>query len=58
VVAALRASDGLSAETAGVLRTSRTTARRYLEHLVETAVPSRTPRCGGAGRQETEYRWK
>ena len=59
VVAALRASEGLSAaETAAVLGTSRITARRYLEHLVETAAASRTPRYGGAGRPETEYRWR
>jgi response regulator of citrate/malate metabolism len=59
VVTALRASDGLSAaETAAVLGTSRITARRYLEHLVETAAASRTPRYGGAGRPETEYRWR
>ena len=59
VVAALRAAEGLSAaETAAVLGTSRITARRYLEHLVETAVASRTPRYGGAGRPETEYRWR
>ena len=59
VVAALRAADGLSAaETAATLGTSRITARRYLEYLVETGLASRTPRYGGAGRPETEYRWR
>jgi response regulator of citrate/malate metabolism len=59
VVSALRAAEGLSAaETAAVLGTSRITARRYLEHLVDTGVASRTPRYGGAGRPETEYRWR
>ena len=41
-----------------MLGTSRITARRYLEHLVEAAVASRTPRYGGTGRPETEYRWR
>ena len=59
VVAALRASEGLSAaETAAVLGTSRITARRYLEYLVDTGVAGRTPRYGGAGRPETEYSWR
>ena len=59
VVAALRAAEGLSAaETAAVLGTSRITARRYLEYLVETGVAGRSPRYGGAGRPETEYRWR
>ena len=59
VVAALRAAEGLSAaETAAGLGTSRITARRYLEYLVEAGLASRTPRYGGAGRPETEYRWR
>jgi response regulator of citrate/malate metabolism len=59
VVAALRAAEGLSAaETAGKLGTSRITARRYLEYLAETGLATRTPRYGGAGRPETEYRWR
>ena len=59
VVAALRAAEGLSAaETAAALGTSRITARRYLEYLVETGLASRTPRYGGAGRPETEFRWR
>jgi response regulator of citrate/malate metabolism len=59
VVAALRASDGLSAsETATRLGTSRITGRRYLEYLADAGLVSRTPRYGGAGRPETEYRWR
>ena len=59
VVTALRASEGLSAaETAAALGTSRITARRYLEYLVDTGVASRTPRYGGAGRPETEFSWR
>jgi response regulator of citrate/malate metabolism len=59
VVAALRGAGGLSAaETAGTLGTSRITARRYLEYLAEAGVVSRSPRYGGAGRPETEYRWR
>ena len=59
IVAALRSAEGMSAaETAAGLGTSRITARRYLEYLVETGLASRTPRYGGAGRPETEYRWR
>ena len=59
VVTALRAAEGLSAaETAATLGTSRITARRYLEYLVDTGVAGRTPRYGGAGRPETEYSWR
>ncbi|TYP84604.1 response regulator [Blastococcus xanthinilyticus] len=59
VVAALRRGEGLSAaETAAGTGTSRITARRYLEYLAETGLATRTPRYGGAGRPETEYRWR
>jgi response regulator of citrate/malate metabolism len=59
VVAALRATEGLSAaEAAGEVGTSRITARRYLEYLADTGLAARTPRYGGAGRPETEYRWR
>ena len=59
VVAALRAADGLSAaEAAGDLGTSRITARRYLEYLADAGLATRTPRYGGVGRPETEYRWR
>ena len=59
VVVALRAAGGLSAaETAGGTGTSRITARRYLEYLADTGLATRTPRYGGVGRPETEYRWR
>lgn len=59
VVAALRAAGGLSAaETAAETGTSRITARRYLEYLADTDLATRSPRYGGAGRPETEYRWR
>lgn len=59
VVAALRGTDGLSAaEAAASMGTSRITARRYLEYLAESGLASRTPRYGGVGRPETEYRWR
>ncbi|GIF16517.1 response regulator [Actinoplanes teichomyceticus] len=55
--AALRAADGLSAaEVAARTGTSRVTARRYLEHLAETGRAVRSPRYGGPGRPEVEYR--
>lgn len=60
VTAALRAaaSGGLSAgEAAGAAGVSRITARRYLEHLVETGRAVRTPRYGHVGRPELGYRW-
>jgi response regulator of citrate/malate metabolism len=46
-----------AAEVAEVLRTSRITARRYLEYLAEVGLVTRHPRYGGAGRPELEYRW-
>jgi response regulator of citrate/malate metabolism len=59
VVAALRAAEGLSAaETAEEIGASRITARRYLEYLAEEGLALRTQRYGGAGRPETEYRWR
>ena len=59
VVAVLRAADGLSAaETAERIGTSRITARRYLEYLADTGLAARSPRSGGAGRPELEYRWR
>lgn len=59
VVAALRAAEATSAaDTATALGTSRITARRYLEYLVEAGLATRTPRYGGAGRPMTEYRWR
>lgn len=59
VVAALRTAGGLSAsEIAAQIGTSRITARRYLEYLAESGLAARAPRYGGAGRPETEYRWR
>jgi response regulator of citrate/malate metabolism len=42
------------AETVGV---SRVTGRRYLEHLANQRLASRSPRYGGAGRPEYHYAW-
>lgn len=59
VAEALRDSAGHSAtEVADLLRTSRITARRYLEHLADTGLASRHPRYRGSGRPEIEYRWR
>jgi len=60
VVAALRAADtALSAtEVAEATGSSRVTARRYLEHLADEGSVVRTPRYGGSGRPEVEYRWR
>lgn len=59
VTGTLRASsDGLTAAaaaaTAGI---SRITARRYLEHLVDTGRAARSPQYGQVGRPELVYRW-
>ncbi|MEU8820255.1 response regulator [Actinoplanes sp. NPDC048796] len=60
VLGVLRAGDdttGLSAtEVAARMGASRVTARRYLEHLADTGQVTRTPRYGGPGRPEVEYR--
>lgn len=37
---------------------SRVTARRYLEHLVDSGSVRRSPRYGTPGRPENEYRWR
>jgi response regulator of citrate/malate metabolism len=42
---------------AALVGTSRVTARRYLEHLAETAMVVRGQRLGGTGRPEVTYRW-
>ncbi|SEN28396.1 response regulator [Actinacidiphila rubida] len=60
VTAALRGAAGrgltatAAARDAGV---SRITARRYLEHLVDTGCAVRTPQYGQVGRPELCYRW-
>ncbi|MBC3992228.1 response regulator [Streptomyces sp. AC563] len=52
------ASAGISANaTAEALGISRITARRYLEHLVDTGRAARTPQYGAVGRPELSYRW-
>jgi len=52
------AEEGLTAagvgESVGI---SRITARRYLEHLVETGRAGRSPLYGQVGRPELVYRW-
>ncbi|MFE8950635.1 response regulator [Streptomyces sp. NPDC007856] len=51
-------ADGLTAtgiaEAVGI---SRITARRYLEHLVDTGRAARAPQYGTVGRPELQYRW-
>lgn len=60
VTAVLRDSPvALSAtEVAAAVGSSRVTARRYLEHLADSDLVTRTPRYGGSGRPEVEYRWR
>jgi response regulator of citrate/malate metabolism len=59
VTAALRGAErGLSANAAAqAVGVSRITARRYLEHLVETGRAVRAPQYGQVGRPELTYRW-
>ncbi|TWV33840.1 response regulator [Streptomyces misionensis] len=59
VTGALReAADGLTAAgVAEVVGISRITARRYLEHLVDTGRAARSPLYGQVGRPELVYRW-
>ena len=53
------APTGLSAsEVAGMCGMSRVTARRYLEHLAESAAVRRTARYGGTGRPQIQYAWR
>jgi response regulator of citrate/malate metabolism len=52
------ATDELSAsQVAADVGISRVTARRYLEHLADQRLASRSPRYGGAGRPEYLYGW-
>ncbi len=46
-----------STEVAEAEGMSRVTARRYLEHLVETGRAARVPRYGTPGRPEITYAW-
>ncbi|GHF50343.1 transcriptional regulatory protein [Streptomyces mashuensis] len=51
-------AEGLSAGAAATaVGISRITARRYLEHLVDTGRATRAPRYGQVGRPELHYRW-
>jgi response regulator of citrate/malate metabolism len=60
VSAHLRQTAGaLSAsETASQLTLSRVTARRYLEHLADLGMATRTQRYGAPGRPEVAYAWR
>jgi response regulator of citrate/malate metabolism len=52
-------TEALSATEVGeAIGASRVTARRYLEHLADDRLVDRTPRYGGSGRPEMEYRWR
>jgi response regulator of citrate/malate metabolism len=60
VVRTLRAASAelSAAQVADDIGVSRVTARRYLEHLSEQRLATRSPRYGGtAGRPEYLYRW-
>ncbi len=59
VVDWLRTQDRAASatEAAAGLAMSRVTARRYLDHLVETGSASKAPRHGSPGRPELEYSW-
>lgn len=50
------ASDVSASEIAEMLGMSRVSARRYLEHLVDTGDLAMAPRYGSAGRPENRYR--
>ncbi|RCV57458.1 two-component system response regulator [Marinitenerispora sediminis] len=55
---ALRAAGDLSATECGdLVGLSRVSARRYLEHLVETGEAEVRLRYGAAGRPERRYHW-
>ncbi|KUL34858.1 two-component system response regulator [Streptomyces sp. NRRL F-4489] len=59
VTEGLRASGGglTAAQAAAHVGISRITARRYLEHLVESGRAVRAPQYGQVGRPELRYRW-
>ncbi|MDZ5623391.1 response regulator [Nocardioides bizhenqiangii] len=57
VLAAARAAEEISAsEAAEALGLSRVTARRYLEHFVDTGAAEVRLQYGGTGRPERRYR--
>lgn len=60
VVNELRATteERSATEIGQALNVSRSTARRYLEHLADQGLASRTPRYGTPGRPEFGYRWR
>lgn len=51
------AEDMSAAECAAVAELSRVSARRYLEHFVDTGRAEVRLRYGGTGRPERRYRW-
>lgn len=51
-------SDVSASEIAETLGMSRVSARRYLEHLVDTGALAMSPRYGSAGRPENRYRMR
>jgi response regulator of citrate/malate metabolism len=59
VTATLRRSPGRASASvvAEAIGSSRVTARRYLEHLVECGLAERISRHGAAGRPEIDYAW-
>jgi response regulator of citrate/malate metabolism len=59
VTATLRRSPGHASASvvAEAIGSSRVTARRYLEHLVECGLAERVSRHGSAGRPEIDYAW-
>jgi response regulator of citrate/malate metabolism len=57
VTGVLRERGSSALEVSARIKLSRVTARRYLEHLVESGVAERHQRHGGSGRPEIEYRW-
>lgn len=50
-------SDLSATEVATRIGASRVTARRYLEHLADEGLVTRSPRYGGSGRPEVAYLW-
>ncbi|CAN5700330.1 response regulator [soil metagenome] len=54
----LETADVSAAETAGLLGISRVSARRYLEHLVETGKVEVGLWYGEVGRPERRYAWR
>jgi two-component system CitB family response regulator len=51
------AGDASAREVGDEVGISRVSARRYLEHLVESGQAQVAPKYGAAGRPENRYRW-